>query len=359
MMDNAMAEMPRSTEQKIGDVTELLRGNMGSIEEPEKEPEVTEEAETVDVEAEGIEPLEEEAEAVSDDEAEQVEETSDEKAEEDWDILALAEEIGISVEDVYNTPIKYGDGTGIEPVTLSVLKDFYAENRDGATALKEKLDALDKMGTEVQAANAAYQQYEPQARSAQERMTTLEQAWNTTDWDKLPEAEAKAYADQLRQAHQIAKVTHENATAMMEQSETQLESIKAAEMKAKQDAWQAEAQQSWPKILADNGWTSDAEARAGMQNYYDLLVEKGMTKEQAHGITDPVIFSILKDALSNKQAKSATVKRIKKVSRHVSGKKPVPQSVLKRRQQQAKLKRAKSGSQEDQISAVSDLLSSI
>ena len=334
---------PMTAEEQIA----LTRELMGeAVKEPKGE--IPEEKEEVEEKA---------SEESGDAEAEKVVEPSDDSDE--WNIDILAGEVGLTAKEIYATAVKFGDGTDLEPQTLGQLKDFYAANHDAAKVLQERVKALDTLGTDMQAAQLAYQQHEPEIKASQERMDQLTQMWNSTDWDKLPEDQAKQYAEQLQSGYKMAELTRDNAKAMMTQTETQLEQVKAAEMQARQDAWQAHAAEEWPLILADNPtWKDEETAGSGMKSLYGLLGDYGMTPEEAHAVTDHRIFRALRDAHAHLNASAVTKKQVRKVTKVAKGGKPVPKSVLQKRAQQRKFAAAKGGDEAAKISLVSDLISS-
>lgn len=349
-----------SSENQISAVAELIAGEKpqdGGIDGSQVEEEVVE---TDEIEAEPVKSSEADGD-IKAEEAEKFSETesTDVDIDEDWSLESLAEEVGLSVEDAYSTPIRFPDGHDLEPQTLGELKDFYIKNHRAASELQEKVKALDNVGTEMKAAQLAYQQHAPAAQAAKQKMEELSAQWESIQWDTLPEAQAKDYATQLRQGYQMQKLAYENAVTLMNNAESHLETVKQNELKLRQEAWQAQAAQQWPVIQEDNRWSSDDEAEAGMKGFYSALKEYGMSDEEAHMTTDARIFRILKDAMAYRKAgKTATKKRVKKVTKNVKAGGKTPQSVLKKRAQQRKLERAKGGDEQAKISIVSELINS-
>lgn len=299
-----------------------------------------------------------EADAGDSEAEEAIDATSEEAEDDDWNLEYLASEFGVEVKDLYDTPLPMPDGIGAQEMTLGEAKDFVIKHHQLQKQLREKVQSLDNLDAEVKAAQLAYNEHAPEAQAAKTRMDELAQMWDQTAWDQLPEEQAKTHADQLRQAYQIAKVRHENATAAMSQYEGKIGQVKQQEEQARQEAWKQQAAEEWPKIQADNRWSNEEEASEGMQRYYKVMQDYGYSEEEARMATDHRVFKILKDAMDGRDAKSGvTKKRVKKVAKTVRGSKPTPKSVRQKRLQQRKMERAKKGDDEARVSLISELIS--
>ncbi len=327
---------------------------ISSLIQPEKAEEEPEQ------EVEAVEPTEQDPEAVSDDEAVEAEETSDETPDDDvWSMRNLAEEAGIDIEELYSTPINFGEGR--ESTTLGEMKDAYDANRGGAKALQDRLSALDKLAVEGKAARAAVNEYEPQVNAAKSKLTELEGAWNAVDWEHIPEGQQeqyREYATNLQDGYKMAKLSLDNAEARMSDSTSQLAQMQAVEVQARQEAWQQQATEEWPKIVADNpSWTDKTAAEAGMNDLYGAFVEAGYSEEEAHQVTDSRLFRIAADALAYRKAGKIDLKEVKTKRRNVASKSPLPKSVRQRRAEKKAMEAAKSGSDNDKVAAISKLIS--
>ena len=340
MPEQSTTEQFIADESTLDEVTNLLSPDREEIKKEAEKPEFT--ADEAGVEEAG------------DSTTVEGEQSSEEDA---WSMKVLAEEAGITVEDLYTTPIRFGEDK--EPTTLGEMKDLYSKHRASSEVMHEKLQSLDEMKLQGQAAQAAMAQYAPQAQEAQQRLTTLEQEWNAVDWDNIPEDQMpayKSYAENLQSGYKMAKVALDNAQVMLQNTDSQLNAIKAAEEAAKQEEWGLKAAEEWPKILQANEWKDQNEAQAGMNTLYAKFESYGLSPEEAHRITDARLFQMASDAIKFESASKVDLKAVKpKAKRPVHGKR-VPASVKKKREAAEQLKRARSGSEADQLAAIAKLI---
>lgn len=343
-----MTEEAINREEQIADVRALLEGETPEVEEKEVAP--TEDA-GIETEEDGLAATPEKEEKTSD------VEVAD--SDEDFDLVALAGESKIPIEELYETRVKFGEGR--ESVSLGELKDFYDDYHDESVEMHEKIDALKDLNLQGKAAQAAYDEYQPQMTAAENRMKELEGMWNKVDWEHIPEesqAEYQKFAQDLQNGYQMAKVQYENAETMMKDSQSQLGKIQETERRAQEDAWKEQAAQEWPQILADNPeWKDEAAAQAGMGNLYKVMEGYGLSEEEARQVTDHRLFRLARDAAAYQNANKVDIKKVRKAGKTLPGKRKVPASIKAKRAQRKALEAAKNGDMSDKVAAVAQLIS--
>lgn len=300
-------------------------------------------------------------EAVSDDPTKAGEQTSDSNDGDDddgWSMQELADEAGLDIKELYSTPVKFGEGR--DSITLGEMKDFYDKNREGAKQVQTRLDALDEMKTRGEAARAAVNKYAPQAQQAQQRMDEISAKVNAVDWNNVPpekQAQYQQYASDLQSGYDMAKMSLDNAQSAMADSSTQLAQIEQDEKVARQEEWSSKASEEWPKIVAMNpDWKTQELAVAGMNDLYKGLEAYGLSEMEARQVTDHRLFAVITDALKFKAAGNIDTKQVRKKTRNLGGKRPVPASVRSKRAKQRAVETARNGTEAEKIAAVSALI---
>lgn len=125
------------------------------------------------------------------------------------------------------------------------------------------------------------------------------------DWEELRDTDASAY---LREK------------ARVEERKKQIDDAKKAVQERRAEANKAMASEELQKLVADMGWKSDDELKAGFDEIADYCKDIGMDQKTLSGLYHHKVYRALHDAAKYKQLKANaknTVKEVKKAPKSI------------------------------------------
>ena len=286
----------------ISAVSDILSEHLGSpqpVETPQEETLVEQEALTSDPEPEEV--LEEEL-------PEEEEEERKLEAAEDDDITTvaqLAEAFGVEPAALYGLEFSMPDG--MEPVTLSELKDTYIElKRNGAPQGNQEVEQIkaelqsEKQQLQQQQQQLQQQQQVPQElRNLEARMQNIQQAMQNTNWAELEQIDAGDAALQRQKLMEaMNNIGYQYQTRMREFQQQQ-----------QQQQQQFLSEQIRVIENAHPEWKGNRDELA--QAYKDIVKHGssyGLTEKDFSMIPDGRVFNMLYDASQLLKAAKQPVK---------------------------------------------------
>lgn len=307
------------------------------------------ETETEDEEFSEEEPIENESGGESE-EGVGEEETSEEETEEEDD-----GSVDLESEEFYNIEVPLGDG--LEPVTISELKDSYQAAKrlvSNANKIEEERVTLDHTRQALNQQVANFQQLSnmpAELVQEQAKMYAAAQAFQNINWEQEEQknpGQAALRKQKLMQQHAEAQAAFQQKRAHVQQA-------------MQQYTQQRQSEQQQLLVKAAPEWTNQQRYQNDRQVIDQLLVNRyNYSTQEAQGIQDHRALLLARDlvvALTKLQGIDTTSKQVVKKKKVIRQKAKVNQSAKRKKEIDAKINKAKqTRSQKDQITAVKELL---
>lgn len=351
ILDVASGETQDVQDKDSDDYTPDLE-NSGEAENDEDEN-LTDDSGEAEGEAEGEDDgLDSESE---DDESKDTdeEENSDEEGESQdiENISQLADHLDAEESVIYSLEVPMGDG--LEPVSISTLKDSYmSRERDQQKFAedREHFDEAVRYYQNVWEENKKLPEFNQQVLTAATNVLAIEQADANFDWDALEKSDptqAILQRQKLTDAHAQATQEYEAAKGILEQNRGKA----FADMKTYEKAKTLEAIPEWSDPAS---YQKDADAMG------PLLSEYGFNSEEIQNVYDHRLTRLVRDYMllrAKEKDVNLTKKKLRIVPKKLSGKNTQNRKVGKSVALKRKLNAAKNSRDDRQkASAIADLL---
>lgn len=207
-------------------------------------------------------------------------------------ITELARTLEVDPVDIYSLQVPMGDG--IEPVTLSELKDTYKEMKHSGSTLEQEREALNREREALINEKAMLQQQAPIQNEAlqavQNELQQIEASYSSIDWEKF-EAEDPGNAALQRQKFQDA---YSNAAQKAEAVQQELVTKQKEAVEQQLQLQRAKVLQLIPE------WADSNVAKVETAQLKDFIKGYGFDENEIGNITDARLVKFIYDAMKLK-----------------------------------------------------------
>ena len=343
-----------TNQKELGDI---LR-KMESKPEVETENVDTEQAptesedEVLDTETESRTETEETVEESQEAEATMPEDDEESESVSIADLNELATAIEVEPEFLYNIKVPMADG--MEPISLSELKDGYTQFKRGTTADLEALEEERAKFAEFreEQLNAIKQQAQlPQEiMAAQAKAIAIAQQYNSVNWDELEKQDpGKAALEQQKMAtaYQTATGEYQQALGKFQEQQTQEYQENLTQENAK-----------LVKVIPE--WNDGSVRTREQEEMRTFLKNYGYTDNEISGIADHRALKLARDLWRLKSQQTTAQQKLKKIAKIP---KRVKAGTVTKAERQKQIKQsqidgaAKSKNLDVKVQTISDLIS--
>lgn len=206
-------------------------------------------------------------------------------------ITELAHELELDPTEIYNLAVPMRDG--MEPVTISELKDAYHELKSGGGVnAAQHQQEVRELQTQLQQATQTFPQQNKKLQEIDQNLAALQQQYNNVDWPRF-ESEQPAEAVLQKQKFQEA---YSSIMGQRQQTANELTQQQAyAQQQYKQGEW-ARARQTI------EGWNEPETMQGDLRIIGESLMKYGFNMGEIREITDHRLLKFLRDSVVAKKA---------------------------------------------------------